>query len=352
MSPLNKLISQWTQWINRNRTFTRHEMDELENHLLEEIDDLKQFEGLSEEEAFQKVISVMGGREALDKEFVKGKPIRAKACHWIKNHQSHLIIILVFVIIFFICDFRFIESNIAVKLSKSKCFISVMNPLTHKKTNQFETKKVALGSDCSSTIYWNINRETLDLVTKEINEKNYLDQLKNIPLYSGNVELFNQKYYVVLDSQNQLWFSKSNMFDEESIVLLGGNSEFSDKNKTMNKHKMTWQPYLIDWNQHKYSGPTYERIDNIPKLVEDGLMFNSIYFFNQNTNSLNYVNISDSDKNQIIRINLKDYKSIDGLEHLPILQWEELEIDYKPIRIIPFLIQNIKKSLMKLENQS
>lgn len=88
MSTINKLTNHWRRWINRSRAFESKEVDELENHLLEEIDSLVEKDGISEEEAFNKAVIEMGNRESLDQEFAKVRrfPLK-KVKHWFAIHS-------------------------------------------------------------------------------------------------------------------------------------------------------------------------------------------------------------------------------------------------------------------------
>lgn len=88
MPVISNLIKQWRCWINRSRSFEEKELDELESHLLEDIDHLVEKEGISEEEAFNKAVIDMGIRENLDQEFtkVRGFPVK-KVKHWFAIHS-------------------------------------------------------------------------------------------------------------------------------------------------------------------------------------------------------------------------------------------------------------------------
>jgi hypothetical protein len=82
----DKLINQWKKWINRNKTFNKDEIHELETHLIDEIDYLTEKEGLTEQDAFYKAVEGIGEREELDVEFNKVKPIPRRYINWIKVH--------------------------------------------------------------------------------------------------------------------------------------------------------------------------------------------------------------------------------------------------------------------------
>jgi hypothetical protein len=87
MQSLTKLISSWRKWLNRNQTFQKKELDELEDHLMEEIDYLVKRENLTEEEAFHKAMMDVGKRAVLDKDFLKVKSSPFKILHWIRMNS-------------------------------------------------------------------------------------------------------------------------------------------------------------------------------------------------------------------------------------------------------------------------
>lgn len=88
MPTINKLTKHWRRWINRSKSFESKVLDELESHLLEEIDNLVEKDGISEEEAFNKAVIDMGNRENLDQKFtkVRGFPVK-KVKHWFAIHS-------------------------------------------------------------------------------------------------------------------------------------------------------------------------------------------------------------------------------------------------------------------------
>ena len=88
MPTINTLTKHWRRWINRSKSFESKELDELESHMLEEIDNLVEKDGISEEEAFNKAVIEMGNRENLDQEFtkVRGFPVK-KVKHWFAIHS-------------------------------------------------------------------------------------------------------------------------------------------------------------------------------------------------------------------------------------------------------------------------
>jgi hypothetical protein len=100
MPSLNNLLTKWKLWINRDHTFQADELKELQSHLMEEINYLVNREGLSEEEAFHKAVSLVGEREGLDQEYVKVKSAPNKMIHWVKvNPWSVCATLLILVIV-------------------------------------------------------------------------------------------------------------------------------------------------------------------------------------------------------------------------------------------------------------
>jgi hypothetical protein len=112
---LNQLVSKWRQWINCNNTFSNEELGELEDHLLEEIEDLQKTEELSEEEAFQKVVKAIGGRRVLDNEYNKTKPFLSLFIHWIKTNPWKIMVY----ICLFIFIFGFVIGNYPAYIDKN-----------------------------------------------------------------------------------------------------------------------------------------------------------------------------------------------------------------------------------------
>ncbi|MDD4029787.1 MAG: hypothetical protein PHX86_08835, partial [Caldisericia bacterium] len=66
-------INLWEQWMNSRKLFSRKELDEMKDHLLEEIDYLMTHEDLSEQEAFHKAVDIIGMKKELIEEESKVK---------------------------------------------------------------------------------------------------------------------------------------------------------------------------------------------------------------------------------------------------------------------------------------
>jgi hypothetical protein len=65
MQTSRKLTYLWRKWINHNNTFNSVELDEMEDHLMEEIKWFMENDNISEEEAFHKSIKSIGKKNEL-----------------------------------------------------------------------------------------------------------------------------------------------------------------------------------------------------------------------------------------------------------------------------------------------
>jgi hypothetical protein len=197
----NQLISRWKAWINHNRTHSRSEMEEMESHLWHEIEDLIRDEGLSEEEAFQKVVIRMGGREALNTEFDASNPLFLRITNWAKLHPWRIVIILVCLLLFFGSDFLYSSTHSASKTTYSNQFNFL--PLTpiKSKGNQYQ---VEIYENIPSIKTSSTSKITNDLPLFTILEKGNLTS----GLY-GLYTIFNKEFTFVLDSSNLLWIASS-----------------------------------------------------------------------------------------------------------------------------------------------
>jgi len=134
MSGLDKLLTKWKMWINRDHTFQADELKELQSHLMEEINFLVNREGLSEEEAFHKAVSLVGEREGLDQEYVKVKSAPNKVIHWMKVNPwsvSATLLILALVSSYFILYRPITQENLNLRkdLGFIKTFKGTFKPL-------------------------------------------------------------------------------------------------------------------------------------------------------------------------------------------------------------------------------
>lgn len=194
-----QLIARWKVWINHQRTHTRSEMEELESHLWQEMEDLVLREGLTEEEAFQKVVTRMGGREVLDQEFNDFNPLSARILHWAKLHPWKIVTILVCLLLFFGADYFYSSNHTTTKQFDSNQF--QFFPLTQikNKGNHY----IVESYDILDTA--NISKDSRlknDLPFFTILEKSKLTS----GLY-GTATIFYKEFTFVLDPSNLLWIA-------------------------------------------------------------------------------------------------------------------------------------------------
>jgi hypothetical protein len=179
MLSINQLVSQWRGWINRTKSFDGNELDELENHLLEEIDYLTEKGGLTEDVAFTKAVIEMGKRENLDKEFTKVRGY-VRPMSWIQKNSLTIIVSLLLIIIYFLVD------------------------------NNYSSKHKAYFYKNPRNIYVDLKNEPTDLFVLGSKENPIKMKIK----YWAKVQLDETKsdsyYYVIVDDQDQIWFDTDN----------------------------------------------------------------------------------------------------------------------------------------------
>lgn len=71
MLTLDQKIRKWSRKVNRNKTFTSIEMEEMEDHLLMEIKQMVEYDKLTEDVAFKKATETLGEQGILDVEYGK-----------------------------------------------------------------------------------------------------------------------------------------------------------------------------------------------------------------------------------------------------------------------------------------
>lgn len=195
----NQLIARWKAWINHNRTHSRSEMEEMESHLWHEIEDLIRDEGLSEEEAFQKVVIRMGDRKALDKEFDTSSPMHIRITNWAKLHPWRIVSTLIILFVFLGSDFFYSSTHTITTMKYSNQF--KFFPLTSIKNqgSHYLVDNYALPVNSSSS---NGTQLKNDLPFFTILEKSNL----TTGLY-GTASIFNKDFTFVLDPSHLLWIA-------------------------------------------------------------------------------------------------------------------------------------------------
>jgi hypothetical protein len=170
-------------------------MNELESHLLDEIDYIKDHDGLSEEQAFQKAVQLIGQRESLDKEYDKNHGFTyPKFVFWFRNHTLQLFVASLLVIIFLVVDFQFSQSHFNNKISAERFEKKTLNPILSMDRN-FDFKIFFSNNPTFKTVQWKMMEEN-----------------KSEPLFFTCFDLFGSGYLSVLDNHNQLWIEKSEIF--------------------------------------------------------------------------------------------------------------------------------------------
>jgi hypothetical protein len=230
MPTINKLISSWRKWLNRNQTFQKKELDELEDHLIEEIDYLVKRENLSEEEAFQKAMMDVGKREVLDKDFQKA---RGFSLLWIKNWYKQyafpLFVCSLLIISLFVTDLIFTSTHFITETINKTAIVSVLKPIVENSFSEEDgnTIKISWGS-------------------KEF-------PMKTKPVLGCYIYLVDVKLNVILDDQDQLWFDKDLLFKGSRF----NKSINHDKNDTIGPFQL--KSYICLTN--KIINPMEEDVD-------------------------------------------------------------------------------------------
>jgi hypothetical protein len=210
MLKLNQLVTKWRQWINRNKTFSNDELNELENHLLEEIDDLQKTEGLSEEDAFQKVVKVIGGREMLDKEFNKVRIFSLKRIvRWIQRYSLIFICSLFLIIVILLSDFWFSNRYYITEIKKDYTYGA---PICRVNSGNFNE---IIGQNAKTRI-----KTLKGIIPNNFKWGSTSSPILTKPKYWGTWSPYGGiTYYIVLDDKDQIWFDLDNNFQDSSCFM-------------------------------------------------------------------------------------------------------------------------------------
>ena len=95
MPDTRSLVPMWRKWMNSKNVFHKKELDEMEDHLIEEIDYLMKHENLSEEEAFHKAVDSIGKKSDLEHASYTLKKEQARRRRWSVNVSLLLVFVLV-----------------------------------------------------------------------------------------------------------------------------------------------------------------------------------------------------------------------------------------------------------------
>jgi len=372
MPPLDKLITKWKLWINRDHTFQQDELKELQSHLMEEINFLVNQEGLSEEEAFHKAVSLVGEREGLDQEFVKIKSAPSKVIHWMKlnNWSVTLLFLLIAALLFsdliyssnhFVDVYEPLSTNYMYRSSDSnsyelmesfskirqveKTFKYIPDPYSYKSIipeNSFEvilpnTKSVPMTEYRTTTIKTNfgsIDTITIEFPDNGLNLNNAFtfgsfDDPKEIwkiksenkidpkPVLICEATIFDAYYRIVLDDMNQFWI-------ENNFKFTNNSPRIQLKPQALSKNKFYLDQSILREKIHG-RGNTLFSIDYYPKKLKnsDFLLIKPI----DPCKALLYQ--KETDLIQTIRLQLIQ---LPGQEY-PILVWDEVRLVHKPVHL-------------------
>lgn len=349
MPNLRKLVNQWRSWINRNKSFESKELDELENHLLEEIDYLTQKDGLSEEEAFSKAVIEMGKRHDLDHEFVKIKPLYGKVGYWSKIHTKNVIFSLVIIVILLVSDLIYSSKNF-VELYEPKEKISIspnvhtiysMTPLGIIKPTY--VSYIGLELFLSSEYHVSMKKDPLYINSEEVLKKVQNVQLKfkvknnliTTPAYYCLVSVYNSTYFVVLDKTNRLWVEQSKEFSKDTP-----NITIAVQNK----------PKLVIYGEIEQDFALNNKLTAFNQINANDFIEGSMKIID--TNFLGLTQISpnkgtiiqkNNEKIQFIQLQLFKFEGSD----LPILGFDEVNLVQKPIHLWDLLFQYLSTIHLK-----
>jgi hypothetical protein len=174
-------------------------MEEMESHLWHEIEDLIRDEGLSEEEAFQKVVIRMGGRKALDQQFNASSPLLQRITNWAKLHPWRIVTILVCFLLFFGSDFFYSSTHTTTKQFYSNQF--KFFPLTQIKNR---------GNHYFVECFDFPNNSNSSKDTKLKNDLPFFAILEKSKVTSGlysTATIANKEFTFVLDPSKILWIA-------------------------------------------------------------------------------------------------------------------------------------------------
>jgi murein DD-endopeptidase MepM/ murein hydrolase activator NlpD len=96
-----ELLNLWRIWMRKTRTISKEDLDEMEDHLIEEIEYLMKEENLDEEEAFHKATSHLGKRKEITETLYKLKKEKTRKRWLIATNTALLFTLLAFIVIFF-----------------------------------------------------------------------------------------------------------------------------------------------------------------------------------------------------------------------------------------------------------
>ncbi|MDD4664127.1 MAG: hypothetical protein PHD83_05615, partial [Caldisericia bacterium] len=216
-----QLIQRWKSWMNRHRSFSKPEMEELESHLWVEMDEMVATEGCTEEEAFTKSVVNIGSADHVYPEFEKNQPFSIRTRNLIISKSIPIIMTLLLIIAFLIGDSLFSQYH-TIEVYKPITGPEIVN-LYNVKTkppkiisNYLSQTKVDLKKPFDKLFFFNINESNSSVYykrffwfTKDNSSKD------SYPCYAGKTS----SLLFVIDNKNKLWIDEDEDVDHNSIII-------------------------------------------------------------------------------------------------------------------------------------
>jgi hypothetical protein len=349
MQSIQPLLKLWRKWFNRNKLFKPDEMNELESHLLDEIDYIKEHDGLSEEQAFQKAVQLIGQRESLDQEYDKNHGFTyPRLVFWFRNHTLQLFVASLLVIVFLVADFQFSQSHtIEIKLLQTSLSQGMEPILSLDENYSFKI---------SYTYYYGRKNKTIQWKVKQENNKP-----KSVPVFFCPIQFSQKEYLLVLDDQKQLWMEDSEIFTSDSLRFnLYTNTDWIYW-KNFYQEKVKKQKVLIptvnNFPDYRFGNFQEDYTFNVFAKFNNYFDFSHLPLGSSNQIMNNFIFLqSDQSKLFFNEIYLYEYFG----EHYGILGGRTLinynqpnllirsyKLERRPLHILPYLYQQISSRLFR-----
>jgi hypothetical protein len=345
MQPIKPLLKLWRKWFNRNKLFKADEMNELESHLLDEIDYMKEHDGLSEEQAFQKAVQLIGQRESLDQEYDKNHGFTyPKFAFWFRNHTLQLFVASLLIIVFLVADFQFSNTHTRNVQIKTDIFLLTLEPIFSVDSNNiFKIYYTSLSGPKTSSIQWKVNQDNKSVSS---------------PLFISPLNIFEKEYLLILDDQKQLWIEESDTFSLNSHCFkLRTNTDWLYWNhfyrSEIKKKKIPLAP-LVSISDRSYLSkqPTSSFISNtminnsldfkIFTLGDTNTVVNEFSFMQSDQSKINISEILFCEIKEQNPIRISNYLVDSNAEFIrPHLFIRSYQLERRPLHILPFLYQKI-----------
>jgi len=211
----NQLIAHWKRWMNRNHSFSKPEMEELENHLWEEMDEMVATDGCSEEDAFAKAVVNIGSSDHVYPEFKKNQQFVKRARHYIITKSIPIIVSLLLIIVFLIGDSLFAQYH-TVKVYKPITKSEIVNLYNIETKPPKLFSKLPSDKPLNELLFYNINEGDSYLSCNKFfwfSENSTI--LNSQPCYAGRTS----SLLYVVDDKNRLWIDENEDVDQDSLFI-------------------------------------------------------------------------------------------------------------------------------------